>query len=47
MCLPVNLRNCRRAAGEVTAKSLLADVDPYEIARVVNTNVTGSLLGSR
>ncbi|GAB4817879.1 hypothetical protein N2152v2_004925 [Parachlorella kessleri] len=34
-------------AGEVTSKRLLADVEPFEIVRVVGTNVVGSLLGSR
>ena len=32
-------------AGEVTAKRLLADVEASEVARVVGTNVLGSLLG--
>ena len=34
-------------AGAVTAKRLLADVAPDDIASVVGTNVLGSLLGSR
>lgn len=35
------------AAGEVTANTLLADVEAEEIVRVVGSNVTGSLLGCR
>jgi len=34
-------------AGEVTAKKLLADVEPSELSRVVGTNVLGSLLCCR
>jgi NAD(P)-dependent dehydrogenase (short-subunit alcohol dehydrogenase family) len=34
-------------AGEVTAKRLLADVEAEEVARVVGTNVAGSLLGTQ
>ncbi|CAI5481884.1 unnamed protein product [Closterium sp. Yama58-4] len=34
-------------AGQVTSKSLLADVPPSDIASAVSTNVLGSLLGCR